>query len=377
MRRTNLVAAGIVMALALAACGSDNNSADTTGGATTTAAAGAETTAAPDTTAAVETTVAGADTTAPAPGDALTMSILFDLKGRGDKSFNDSAAVGLDKAAAEFGYEVTEEVRSGSDEAQLLKKAADGGATLILGVGFAWGEAMAESAAANPDINFAIVDATVDQPNVSGLVFKANEGSFLVGAAAALKSTTGHIGFIGGVDIPLIQDFYIGYEAGAKAVNPDIIIDKTYISPAGDFSGFNDPDKAKTIALKMYEDGADIVFHAAGGSGDGLFGAAKEVNDKGTKVWAIGVDSDQATTVSADLAPYILTSMLKRVDVAVYETMKAVADGTFEGGVRVFGVADGGLGYATTGGYVDDIAAQLDEFVAQISDGTIVVPAGS
>ena len=191
MRRTNLVAAGIVMALALAACGSDNNSADTTGGATTTAAAGAETTAAPDTTAAVETTVAGADTTAPAPGDALTMSILFDLKGRGDKSFNDSAAVGLDKAAAEFGYEVTEEVRSGSDEAQLLKKAADGGATLILGVGFAWGEAMAESAAANPDINFAIVDATVDQPNVSGLVFKANEGSFLVGAAAALKSTTG------------------------------------------------------------------------------------------------------------------------------------------------------------------------------------------
>ena len=377
MRRTNLVAAGIVMALALAACGSDNNSADTTGGATTTAAAGAETTAAPDTTAAVDTTVAGADTTAPAPGDALTMSILFDLKGRGDKSFNDSAAVGLDKAAAEFGYEVTEEVRSGSDEAQLLKKAADGGATLILGVGFAWGEAMAESAAANPDINYAIVDATVDQPNVSGLVFKANEGSFLVGAAAALKSTTGHIGFIGGVDIPLIQDFFIGYEAGAKAVNPDIIIDKTYISPAGDFTGFNDPDKAKTIALKMYEDGADIVFHAAGGSGDGLFGAAKEVNDKGTKVWAIGVDSDQATTVSADLAPYILTSMLKRVDVAVYETMKAVADGSFKGGVRVFGVADGGLGYATTGGYVDDIAAQLDKFVAQISDGTIVVPAGS
>jgi basic membrane protein A len=356
MRRRQLIAAGLALAMGLAACGDDSDSgSDTTKGAP-------ETSPAPD-------------TTGTAPTGDLKMTILFDLKGRGDKSFNDSAAVGLDKAAAEFGYTVTEEVRQGSDEAQLLQKAADEGSTLIIGVGFAWGEAMAEAAAANPTINYAIVDSTVEQPNVSGLVFKANEGSFLVGAAAALKSTTGKIGFIGGVDIPLIQDFFAGYEAGAKAVNPDIEIDTQYISPAGDFSGFNDPDKAKTIALKMYEDGSDIVYHAAGGSGDGLFAAAKEVNDGGNAVWAIGVDSDQATTVAADLAPYILTSMLKRVDVSVYETMKDHATGAFKGGVRVFSVADGGLSYATTGGNIDDIKDQIDDFAAKIASGEIVVPA--
>jgi basic membrane protein A len=349
------MAIGVALTMGLAACGDDSESGDAGGEATTTAAS--------------DTTGGATEPT----GD-LAMSILFDLKGRGDKSFNDSAAVGLDKAASEFGYTVTEEVRQGSDEAQLLQKAADEGSTLVIGVGFAWGEAMGEAAAANPDINYAIVDATVDQPNVAGLVFKANEGSFLVGAAAALKSTTGKIGFIGGVDIPLIQDFFAGYEAGAKAVNSDIEIVSQYISPAGDFSGFNDPEKAKTIALGMYESGADIVYHAAGGSGDGLFAAAKEVNDGGTTAWAIGVDSDQAATVNADLAPHILTSMLKRVDVAVYETMKAHAEGTFEGGVRVFSVADGGLGYSTTGGHVDDIKDQLDAFAEKIASGEIEVP---
>ena len=366
MRKTNRIlsafAVTAVLGLVAAACGSDDAKTSPTTGDTTAVSTG-------DTTAPTTPGTSG--------GEPIKMSILFDLKGRGDKSFNDSAAIGLDKAAAEFGYEVTEEVRAGSDEAQLLKKAADGGAKLILGVGFAWAEAMGEAAKANPDISYAIVDSTVDQPNVSGLVFKANEGSFLVGAAAALESKTGTIGFIGGVDIPLIQDFFAGYEAGAKAVNPDIKIDSKYISPAGDFSGFGDPDKAKTIALKQYADGADVIFHAAGGSGDGLFGAAKEVNEGGNKVWAIGVDSDQALTSAADLAPYILTSMLKHVDVAVYETMKAVAGGTFKGGVRVFSVADGGLDYATTGGHVDDIKAKLDAFKADIASGKIVVPSVS
>ncbi len=361
---------GITLALGLAACGSDEKESTDTGAAV-------ESTSKPADTGAPGSTAAGSDTTGggEAPAGDLKMTILFDLKGRGDKSFNDSAAVGLDKAAAEFGYTVTEEVRQGSDEAHLLQKAADSDSTLIIGVGFAWAESMAEATAANPEINYAIIDdSSIELPNVAGLVFKANEGSFLVGAAAAKKSSTGSIGFIGGVDIPLIQDFFAGYEAGAKAVNPDIKIASQYISPAGDFSGFNDPDKAKTIALKMYEDGADIVYHAAGGSGDGLFAAAKETNDGGNKVWAIGVDSDQATTVSADLAPYILTSMLKRVDVAVYETMKAHANGEFKGGAQMFGVADGGLGYATTGGNLDDIKADLDDFTSKIESGEIKVP---
>lgn len=357
-RKLGIVAAGVSAALLMAACGSDKKEE-----------------AAPAATEGAKTTEA-----APAPAAAgKKMSILFDLRGRGDKSFNDSAALGLDKGKAEFGYEATEEVRQGNDEAELLKKAAavDPETGLIIGVGFAWGEAMAASAKENPKVHYAIVDSVVDAPNVSGLVFKANEGSFLVGAAAALKSKSGHIGFIGGVDIPLIQDFYVGFEAGAKAVKADIKIDAQYITPAGDFSGFNDPAKAKTIALKMYEDGADIVYHAAGGSGDGLFGAAKEFSDKGEKVWAIGVDSDQALTQPADLAPFILTSMIKHVDVAVYETMKAHADGSFKGGARVFSAADGGVDYSTTGGYVDDIKDKLEAFKADIASGKIVVPSKS
>ena len=233
---------------------------------------------------------------------------------------------------------------------------------------------MTASALENPDVHYAIVDSDSGADNMSGLKFKANEGSYLVGVAAALKSEAGHIGFIGGVDIPLIQDFYLGFEAGAMSVNKDIVIDKQYISPAGDFSGFNAPDKAKTIAAKMYGDGADVVFHAAGTSGDGLFGAAKEANDAGNKVWAIGVDSDQALTSAADLAPYILTSMIKHVDVAVYETIKAHACGTFAGGDRIFTVKDGGLDYATTGGHVDDIKDQLDQAKADIASGAITVP---
>lgn len=369
-RRVAVAGFGLAMALVAAACGSSSSSgsSETTaaGESSTTAAAGGESST---------TAAAGGSTTAAATGGkGGKMAILFDLKGRGDKSFNDSAAEGLDKGKAEFGFTVTEGVRTGNDTAELLKKSVDDKNTLILGVGFAWGDEMAKSAAANPNVHYAIVDATVDQPNVAGLVFKANEGSFLVGAAAALKSTSGKVGFIGGVDIPLIQDFQVGFEAGAKAVKPDIQIDAKYISPAGDFSGFSDSAKAKTIALKQYEDGADIIYHAAGGAGDGLFGAAKEFSAKGKKVWAIGVDSDQALTQPADVAPFILTSMIKHVDVAVYETMKAEATGAFKGGVRVFSAKDGGVDYSTTGGNLDDVKAKLDAFKADIASGKITVP---
>ena len=372
-RRIAMVGLGLSMALVAAACGSSKTAtpaATTAAGAATTAAGTATTVKGTATTVAAASTTAAATT---AKGG--KMAILFDLRGRGDHSFNDSAAVGLDKAKAEFGYTATEQVRTGNDTAELLKKVADDKNVLVIGVGFAWAEEMGKSAAANPSIHYAIVDdASNKADNVSNLVFKANEGSFLVGAAAALKSKTGTIGFIGGVDIPLIQDFFVGYEAGAKAVNPAIKIDAKYISPAGDFSGFSDPAKAKTIALKMYEDGSDVVYHAAGGSGDGLFGAAKEFSAKGKKVWAIGVDSDQALTQPADLAPFILTSMIKHVDVAVYQTMKDQASGAFKGGTRVFAAKDGGVDYATTGGYVDDIKAKLDGYKADIASGKIVVP---
>ena len=358
-KKLTLTTAVMALGLVAAACGSSSSSSSPSTTARPTA-----------------TTAAGGDTTAASSCKGANMTILFDLKGRGDKSFNDSAAVGLDKAKAEFGFTVTENVRAGSDEAELFKKAVDAKQTLIIGVGFAFGESMTASAKTNAAVHYAIVDSGSGAPNVSGLLFKANEGSYLVGAAAALKSKSGHIGFIGGVDIPLLHDFYVGYEAGAKSVNPTITIDKQYISPAGDFSGFNAPDKAKTIAAKMYQDGADIVYHAAGGSGAGLFSAAKEANAAGSKVWAIGVDSDQALTSAADLAPYILTSMLKHVDVAVHETMKDEACGKFKGGDRVFSVKDGGLDYATTGGNLDDVKDKLDKIKADISSGAVKVPSG-
>jgi basic membrane protein A and related proteins len=351
---------GLALALTGAACGSSKSATSDSGTAASCDAAPAAAAGAPA-----------------AAGTAGKMAILFDLKGRGDHSFNDSAAIGLDKAKAEFGYTVTEHINDGKNLAEVLKLAVDAKNTLIIGVGFAWSEEMAKSAKANPDIKFAIVDAVVDAPNVSNLVFKANEGSYLVGVAAALKSKTKHVGFIGGVDIPLIQDFEAGFVAGAKSVNKDIKIESKYISPAGDFSGFNDPAKGKTAALAQYAAGADVVYHAAGGTGDGLFGAAKEFSAKGKKVWAIGVDSDQATAVNADLAPYILTSMIKHVDVAVYETMKDNAKSAFKAGVRVFDVKTGGLDYATTGGGVCDIKTKLEAARADISSGKVTVPTKS
>ncbi len=310
-------------------------------------------------------------------GDGVNVGLVFDIGGRGDQSFNDSAAKGLDEAAADFGINKSEASANddGSNREELLNLQAEGNA-LVFGIGFLFATPMTNAATANPEINFAIVDdASVDLPNVAGLVFAEHEGSFLVGAAAALKSQTGKVGFIGGVSIDLIKKFEAGFIAGAKAVNPDIEIVSQYVTEPPNFDGFNDPASGKVIAQSMYEGGADIIYHAAGGTGAGLFQAAKEYSDSmGTKVWAIGVDSDQYLTAGADVQEYILTSMLKRVDVAVYNTIKAQVEGTFAAGTQVFDLSVDGVGYSTSGGFVDDIVSQLDDFKQQIIDGTIVVP---
>lgn len=310
-------------------------------------------------------------------GDGVNVGLVFDIGGRGDQSFNDSAAKGLDEAAADFGINKSEASANddGSNREELLNLQAEGNA-LVFGIGFLFATPMTNAATANPEINFAIVDdASVDLPNVAGLVFAEHEGSFLVGAAAALKSQTGKVGFIGGVSIDLIKKFEAGFIAGAKAVNPDIEIVSQYVTEPPNFDGFNDPASGKVIAQSMYEGGADIIYHAAGGTGAGLFQAAKEYSDSmGTKVWAIGVDSDQYLTAGADVQEYILTSMLKRVDVAVYNTVKAQVEGTFAAGTQVFDLSVDGVGYSTSGGFVDDIVSQLDDYKQQIIDGTIVVP---
>jgi basic membrane protein A len=187
--------------------------------------------------------------------------------------------------------------------------------------------------------------------------------------AAALKSKAGHIGFVGGVNVPLIKKFEAGYIAGAKAVNPSIKIDSQYLTQPPDFSGFGDPAKGKTAAEGMYQKGADVVYHAAGGSGAGVFTAAKAAGK-----FAIGVDSDQALTAPADVRPFIITSMIKKVDVAVYDFIKSASTGKELTGNHVYDLKVGGVAYSTTGGHIDDIKAKIEAYKAKIIAGTIKVP---
>jgi basic membrane protein A len=364
-----VVAMAFTMTLVAAACGKS----ETPG--STTSAPGATTSASPSCAHA---------------GPPIKMALLYDLIGRGDKSFNDSAAAGLDKAKCDFNVQATELTPNsgGTNRAELLNLAASQGNTLIITVGFLYAETTGAAAVKYPDTKFADVDGFVDHTtcdtcvdesptgNLASLLFAENEGAYLVGAAAALKSTTHHIGFIGGVDIALIQKFQAGYDAGAKKIDPSITIDHKYITEPPDFSGFNLPDKAKTIAESMYQAGADVVYHAAGGSGSGLFQAAVDFSGtSGTHVWAIGTDSDQYVSAPPEQQPFILTSNLKRVDVATYNTVKAFSDGTFVGGIQTFDLKADGVGFSTSGGFIDDIATQLNDLADQIKSGAIVVPA--
>lgn len=368
-RRWSFAALLAVFLLVVAACGDDD--------ATTTTAASATTT-----TAAATTTTAGETTTTAAAVEPF-FALVYDLAGRGDKSFNDSAAAGLDRAVDDFGLGTQFELEptgGGENREELLRLAAtQPGVEFILGNGFLFADSVAAIAAENPGIMFAVTDGFVPDlsadSNMVMMGFAEHEGSFLVGAAAALKSTTGHIGFIGGVEIELIEKFEAGFVAGAREINPDIVVDISYISQPPDFTGFNDPARGKEIARGMYDAGADVVYAAAGGSGTGMFQAAKEYSEEiGTHVWGIGVDSDSYQVEAAELQPYILTSMLKEVGNGLYNLIEAFQAGALEGGYISYSLADGGVSYSTSGGFIDDIVDQLEDLKAQIIDGTIVVP---
>ena len=315
-----------------------------------------------------------------AGGSDLKVGLAYDIGGRGDKSFNDAAAAGLEKAESGLGIKTSNvkelSARSGetdSDRAQRLELLAKAGYTPIFAIGFAYAKALSMVATKYPNVKFAIVDGTTDDvkgANISNLVVAEEQGSYLVGAAAALKTKTGRIGFVGGCLTPLIQKFQAGYQAGAAKIKPGIKVDVKYLSTIQQScSGFNDPAAGKEAAKGMYDGGADIVYHAAGGSGTGVFQAAKEASKL-----AIGVDSDQYLTASADLQPVILTSMIKHVEGAVYETIKAAQDKTITAGTVRFDLKTGGVGFATSGGKIDDIKSQLDDLQKQIIDGTITVP---
>ena len=296
-------------------------------------------------------------------------------------------AQGLDRAISEFDLEA-EKVPTALDLFdQELRRLSEDGVDLILAPG---ATVDVNAVAADfPDTRYVAVDFTgrpsPSLSNVSYVSFAQNEGSFLVGAAAALKSRTGRIGFIGGMDIPMMHEFQAGYEAGARAVDPSIEVRSTYLTPYFDVSAFASPTYAFHIATRIYESGADVIFHAAGDSGRGVFQAAAEIRDR--HVWAIGVDVDEYQEIVGmdpkDAPPelhiaawpsHVLTSMLKRVDVAVYEVLRDHSRGIFTAGARRFGLAEDGVDIAYSGGFIDDIRSQIEGLRAQMIAGDIVVP---
>lgn len=263
--------------------------------------------------------------------DTLRVGIVYSTGGLGDKSFNDSAHRGLQQAQEELGISFEYiEPRDSAEDADALRSFAEDGFDLVIAVGFQMAESLEAVAGEYPHINFAIIDSVVEMDNVSSLVFAEHQGSFLAGALAALVSETGTIGFIGGVDFALINRFEGGFIAGAEYINPDINVLSQY---AG---SFGDPGTGKEIAFSQIDRGADVIYHASGGTGAGLFEAALERD-----IYAIGVDSNQ----NWQQPGYVIASMLKRVDVAVFETVKALQEGTFEGGtLQVFDLAIDGVG---------------------------------
>ena len=345
MRVTKVVGVLLAGALALSACGGSSSGGGSSAGGSSS----------------------------PSKKSDLKVGMAYDIGGRGDQSFNDAAAAGLDKAKSDFGISATEsEATAGEPDSakeERLRTLAQSGFNPVIAIGFAYSAAVGKVAKEFPNTHFAIVDDPVAGPNITNLLFAEEQGSFLVGAAAALKSKTHHVGFVGGVDVPLIHKFQAGYEAGAKAVDASIKVDVKYLTQPPDFTGFNDPAKGQTAAAGMYDAGADVVYAAAGGSGGGVFKAAKAAGKL-----AIGVDSDQYKTADPAVKDVIMTSMLKKVDVAVYDFIKSATEGTYTAGPKVYDLKAGGVDYSTSGGKVDDIKSKLDDYKQQIIDGKITVP---
>ncbi|HEY7857037.1 MAG TPA: BMP family ABC transporter substrate-binding protein [Candidatus Nanopelagicales bacterium] len=308
------------------------------------------------------------------PTSSIKVGMAYDIGGRGDKSFNDSAARGLDKAKADFGV-TTQELSAVAGETDQQKAArltllAQGGYNPVIAVGFAYAGAVKTVAAQFPKTNFAIIDDSSNlQPNVANLVFAANQSSYIVGVIAAQASKAASVGFIGGVNVPLLQSFQAGFDAGVKATDSSAKIQDKYLTQPPDFTGFNAPDKGKTVAQGMYDSGADIVFAAAGGSGSGVFAAAKSSGKL-----AIGVDSDQYLSATPDVQSVILTSALKNVDQAVYDFIKSAVDGKTLTGVQTFDLKNGGVGYSKSNPAVAPYEAKADAAIAAIIAGTVTVP---
>ncbi|NEB80951.1 BMP family ABC transporter substrate-binding protein [Streptomyces sp. SID14478] len=305
----------------------------------------------------------------------LGLAIAYDVGGKGDQSFNDSAYEGLKKAKAEFGYKTADQEpkdgESDDDKAQRLSNLAKAGYNPVIGIGYAYGPALKEVAKKFPKTTFGIVDSVVEGTNVTSLVFAENESSYLAGVAAAKATKTNHVGFVGGVDNELINKFQAGFEQGVKDTKKGVKVEVQYLDddPA---KGFASPDLGEAAAGKQLEDGADVIYHAAGLSGQGVIKAAAT-----QKKWVIGVDSDQYKQGTlAKFKDYILTSALKEVGGAVYSLAKSVKDGKPLTGTQTFDLKADGVGasesnpkFKTIPGLADAVAKAKKGIV----DGSIKV----
>jgi basic membrane protein A and related proteins len=303
------------------------------------------------------------------------IGLAYDIGGRGDHSFNDLAAAGVKKSLDELDA-TCEESEAATDEPdsakeERLRTLAEAGYNPIIGVGFVYTEEVNKVSKEYPNIKFAVVDGFAEGPNITNLVFSVEQGSFLVGVAAGLKTKTKKVGFIGGAPGPVIDPFAAGYKAGVAAVDPAIKVDIKWLSDEGNAKAFANPAGAKTAATALYDAGSDVVFHASGLSGGGLFDT---VAAKPDGIWAIGVDADQYQTATADQQKHILTSSLKKVDVAVFDFVKAFKDGTAKPGYDVYDIKRDGVGYATSGGHIDDITSKIDEYKAKLVSGELKAP---
>ncbi|MCJ2165087.1 MULTISPECIES: BMP family ABC transporter substrate-binding protein [unclassified Pseudodesulfovibrio] len=302
-------------------------------------------------------------------GNALAVNpaVIYDMGGKFDKSFNQAAHMGAEKFSNEFGIKYRDfEPTNESQYEQALRRFAARGNDLIVVVGFSFASALEKIAPEFPDTKFVIVDMVVELPNVQSIIFKEHEGSFLVGMLAAMKSQTGKVGFVGGMDVPLIRKFALGYKEGAQYTNKDIEVfqNMTGTTPAA----WGDPIKAGELARSQFDRGADVIFTAAGGSGMGVLQAAADL-----KKFSIGVDSNQNYIHPGS----VLTSMVKRVDLAVYEAMRDAKDDSWKPGLKLLGLAEGGVDYAldkyNEALITDEMKAKVEAAKADIISGKIKV----
>ncbi|UUZ90502.1 BMP family ABC transporter substrate-binding protein [Paenibacillus sp. P25] len=302
-------------------------------------------------------------------GEKFKIGMVTDIGGVNDKSFNQSAWEGLKKLQADTGAQVKSlESKSDADYIPNLNQFVKDNYNLTWGIGFLMGDAVKTVATQNPKAQLAIIDSEVQMPNVESVTFAENEGSFLAGVVAGLTTTTNKIGFVGGIESPVIKRFEVGFKAGIAAVNPNAKLTVNYTG------AFDKPDLGKAAAATIFNDGADIIFPAAGATGNGVFNEAKERLKSGKKVWVIGVDKDQSLEFGDDVT---LTSMVKRVDQAVLRVSNDVLDNKFQGGkVVTLGLKDDGVGLPETSkkNVKPEVLQKVEEYKQKIIKGEIKVP---